>query len=117
MYIDAVFYTDTFFGKTIPADELNAFLSRASESIDQLTFNRIVKGGYDALTAYQKKSVGLAVCEQADYLYAISEMPDWVKSYSVGDVSVSRNDKASIKYSPRAVDYLKSTNLLYRGLG
>lgn len=117
-YVDQAFYTSDYGGTTIPDDELASLLSRASDAIDQLTYYRIgQRGGIDSLTAFQQRQVKLAVCVQADFVYSVVDMPDWVKSYSVGSVSVSKADKASTKFSPQCLDYLRPTNLVNRGLG
>lgn len=118
MYADQDFYKNEYFGKVIADEDLDSFLSKASDSVDQLTLFKIqARGGFSMLTGFQQKAVKMAVCEQADFLSAVIETPDWVQSYSVGSVSVSKNINASTKYSPRSIDYLRSTNLMYRGLG
>jgi hypothetical protein len=118
VYADATFYTESYFGKLIPADDLDSYLTKASDAVDQLTLYRITqKGGIDQLTVFQQRQVKLAVCAQADFKYGLQEMPDWVQSYSVGSVSVSKNDKTSTEYSSAATQYLRPTNLMYRGLG
>lgn len=118
MYADQTFYKTEYFGKVIADEDLDSFLSKASDSVDQLTMYKInERGGFDQLTPFQQKAVKMAVCEQADFLSAVIETPEWVQSYSVGSVSVSKNIQASTKYSPRSIDYLRATNLMYRGLG
>lgn len=117
MYVDSTYYTNTYKGSIIPTAELDSFLSKASDVIDELSYQRIVgKGGLDKLTAFQKEQVKKAVCEQADFMYNSSDMPEWVNSYSVGSVSVSK-EKGSTNYSKRSLMYLKSTGLMYRRLG
>lgn len=118
MYADAAFYKDTYKGKVIPDAELDSFLSRASDAVDQLTFFRIQKkGGINGLTSFQQTQVKLAVCVQADFLYGVQDMPEWVQSYNVGSVSVSKQESKSTLYSTTAIAYLRATNLMYRGLG
>ena len=118
MYADETFYKEVYFGKVIPDADLDSFLSRASDAVDQLTFFNIPKkGGIDELTSFQQRQVRIAVCEQADFMYGVQEMPTWVQSYSVGSVSVSRKNDASARYSQNAIAYLRVTNLMYGGLG
>ena len=51
-YVSATEYT-TLGYTAIPADSLNKFLVDASRNVDKLTFNRIVKIGFDHLTDFR----------------------------------------------------------------
>lgn len=74
---------------TIPSDVLNQSLVDASRNIDTLTFNRIVKIGFDKLTEFQQGIIKEVVCKQADFMYenadAISSVLD---SYAINGVSM-----------------------------
>ena len=52
-YVNSDYYLNTFKGNTIPQDDLDNYLTLASEKVDELTFNRIVKIGFDNLTDFQ----------------------------------------------------------------
>lgn len=74
----------------IPADKLEKALSKASDQIDSLTYNRIVAIGFDGLTLFQQKNVKKAVCEQADFVHKYGDflnMP--LSGYSAGSTSMS----------------------------
>lgn len=74
----------------IEADELTAALTRASRHIDILTFNRIVRDGFDSLTDYQKDVIREVVCAQADFEAENEDLiSSAVSNYSINGVSVS----------------------------
>lgn len=114
-YVDSEYYTDTFKGKTIPVDDVNSYLLKASEKIDDLTFNRIVKIGFNNLTDFQKEKVQRAVCLHADCIYENGTEMGQISSYSVLDISVSVDNKNSTeaKYGVNNDTYnlLKQTGL------
>ena len=107
--------TDDFrrlFEGDLADNELNLKLQLSSEKIDTMTFNRIVKIGFNNLTKFQQEKVILAVCFQANYIienenYNISGM----SGFSVLDISInydknnqteaSRNDM-----SDKAFDFI-----------
>jgi hypothetical protein len=117
-YVDSEYYVNSFKGETIPADEIDKYLLKASEKIDELTFNRIVKIGFDNLTNFQKEKVQRAVCFHADYIYENGTEMGQISSYSVLDISVSVENKNSTeaKYGTNNDTYnlLKQTGLTCR---
>src|SRR5690606_15280349 len=58
---------ETYGKGLIPEVDLEKALSRASDPIDSLTYNRIVHRGFDNLTPFQPGNVQKAVCLQADF--------------------------------------------------
>jgi hypothetical protein len=114
-YADSTYYTETYGGTTItdPA-ELSTQLSRASDDIDSLTFNRILD--FDDLTAFQQAKVQKAVCLQADYRYQYGDYFDLpVDSYSLGDISMTLKKVNGINNtSNHVLQCLKSTGLTSR---
>lgn len=106
----------------IPADDLEKALSRASDQIDRLTYNRIVARGFDNLTDFQKLNVTKAVCEQADYTYQFGDylaLP--MAGFGAGSISMSfgkgKDGSEGIKKSPDEVmDLLMPTGLTDRRL-
>lgn len=90
-YADVDYYKTEYGGTVIPHEGLPAHLSRASDQIDALTYNRIRgRGGFDNLSCYQQECVQKAVCAQADFnaqYGAYADMP--LTGYSIGDVSLS----------------------------
>lgn len=117
-YVDSTFYKNSYKGNCIPDAELDSYLQKASDSIDQLTYYRISKeGGFSRLTTFQQGAVKLAVCTQADHLYTYGDIPSPnMAGYSINGNSVSFGSNVDLRYSRQAIDYLKPTNLMYRGL-
>lgn len=113
-YVTAEFYKNTYHGISIPDDQIQDKLDKASMDVDRLTRMKIKKyGGFDNLSSYEQNCVQLAVCAQADYINAKASM-DGVSSYSIGDVSVSF--AGGKEYSAECEAYLSMTRLSYRGL-
>ena len=79
----AMGYTD------LAEETAQRFLVEASRQVDTLTFNRIVKKGFDNLTDFQQQIIQEVVCEQASFLYenadAISSVFD---TYSINSVTM-----------------------------
>lgn len=104
----------------IPADELDKALSRASDQIDSLTYNRIVQSKLDGLTAFQRLNVVKAVCQQADFQYQYGDYLDFpLAGYSAGSVSVSFkaiDGPGGVKTTEAVTSLLRATGLANRGL-
>lgn len=114
-YVTAAFYKTTYHGNSIPDDNLDDMLDRASMDVDTITHMKIHKlGGFSQLSDFEKIRVQLAVCSQAEYLYQKASM-EGVSSYSIGDVSVGLERTVGL-YDSRCMVYLNSTRLTYRGL-
>lgn len=122
-YVNADYYTNTFGGVELPATEIDKYLDRASDDIDELTFMRIKSKGFDNLTAFQQDRVQKAVCYQADYNYLyFDSIESNLGGYSVGDVSINNGTSGKSgstkpsSYSTAAFKKLVPTNLVRRGL-
>ena len=103
-YVDSEYYLNTFKGATIPADDLNKYLLIASEKVNELTFNRIVKIGFNNLTDFQKEKVQRAVCLHADYMYQGGTEMGQISSYSVfGAVFTPSMHSVSILHSSSSI--------------
>lgn len=89
MYADFAYYSEEYGGK-LPREEADKALERASDSVDVLTYNRIVEAGFEALTEFQQRTVKKCVCALADWQ---SENADALstpyKQYSVNGVSAA----------------------------
>lgn len=84
---DYALYADS---STIPADDLEKMLHKASRQIDSLTYNRIVAVGFDNLTDFQQGIVREVCCKLADFDYDNSDLlASALSSYSVNGVSMS----------------------------
>lgn len=70
MYSTSQFYVEEYFGNEIPLDDINKYLSRASDELDTLTYGRLIKA-YP--TQIYDEKVQKAVCAVAECLYKIEE--------------------------------------------
>lgn len=106
----------------IPADELEGRIRDAERVIDSLTFNRIVKRGFDSLTEFQKGLVREAVRLQADFVYSNGELLDSpLAAYSISGVSMSFDRSRIVQTggmttTSEVCGLLMQTGLCYRGL-
>ncbi|MGF6358068.1 hypothetical protein ABIE27_006033 [Paenibacillus sp. 4624] len=111
---------ETYGDGTIPAEDLDKALSRASDQIDSLTYNRIVQSKLDGLTAFQRLNVVKAVCQQADFQYQYGDYLDFpLAGYSAGSVSVSFkavDGPGGVKTTEAVTSLLRATGLANRGL-
>lgn len=104
----------------IPDDKLKKALSRSSDQIDSLTYNRIVAAGFDNLTPFQQKNVTKAVCQQSDFIYQYGDflnMP--LSGYSAGSVSLSFKaveGAGGIQTTDSVANLLNATGLTSRRL-
>ena len=86
-YADYQFYTEKYYGDTVPESEFPKYAERASDRIDSSTFDRLVNGFPEEERAVTK--VKKAVCAVADAMYQI----DQIKKASIESVgTVTRED-------------------------
>lgn len=121
LYVNKKYYSDEFMGAKLPNDEIEKYLKLAQEKIDSITFNRIVAIGFDNLTEFQKEKIKEAICYQAEYIFENgynNENNRDISSYSVLDISVSKDNSGSNKtlaernnMSEIAYDYISKTGL------
>lgn len=121
LYVNKKYYSDEFMGVKLPNDEIEKYLKLAQEKIDSITFNRIVAIGFDNLTEFQKEKIKEAICHQAEYIFENgynNENNRDISSYSVLDISVSKDNSGSNKtlaernnMSEIAYDYISKTGL------
>lgn len=112
-YADSTYYKTVFYGELIPDERLERLLARASEKIDEATFNlpRFLK-----LSDYEVEMLKKATCAEAEALEEYGEDDAPINSYSVGDISVSVDSFASRGglISSKAFKYLSNTRLMTR---
>lgn len=118
-YATEEYYSASF--NKIPKEEVEKYLNLASEKIDDITFNRIVKKGFDKLTAFQKECVQKAICYQAEYYFdnGISSSINNVSSYNVLDISISidktkETDAQKLEMDELAYMHIKKSGLTTR---
>ena len=86
-YADYQFYTEKYYGDTVPESDFPKYVERSSDRIDAITFDRLVNGFPEEERAVTK--VKKAVCAVADALYQI----DQIKKASIESVgTVTRED-------------------------
>ena len=86
-YVDYQFYTEKYYGDTVPESEFPKYAERASDRIDAITFDRLINGFPKEERAVTK--VKKAVCAVAEALYQI----DQIKKASMESVgTVTRED-------------------------
>lgn len=107
---------------SIPEDQREIRLKDACRAIDSLTFNRIVKKGFDELTEFQQSMIKEAVSKQADFAYSNAELLESpLSSYSISGVSMSFDRSkvltvGGVTTTSEVYGLLMQTGLCYRGL-
>lgn len=102
MYSTSQFYVEEYFGNEIPLDDINKYLSRASDELDTLTYGRLIKA-YPTEQIYDEK-VQKAVCAVAECLYKIEEQRKAVASRIDTDGKYT-GPISSIKAGEESVSY------------
>ena len=118
LYIDANYYTNQYGGTLLVGDEIEKYLELAQEKVDSITFNRILKIGFNNLTDFQQENIAKAICVQAEYIKDNGTDDDWssISSYNVLDISVSVDSNNASKakklnMSDRAYSLVHKTGL------
>lgn len=128
-YATATYYKGAYYGNEIPCDtpeeraELERLLARASEHIDDATWNR--SRNFSQLSEYEQEMIRKATCAEAEAIYENGDdsISGSISSYSIGDVSISlggsgdgSNNSLNL-LSEKSAKYLKNTRLASRILG
>lgn len=114
-YADGIFYKTQYYGVEIETAELERLLARASEKIDEATYNR--SRHFDSLSEYEQEMIKKATCAEAEALHTYGEYDVNLASYSIGDVSVSMSNdgnNGTSLISKKAYKYLSNTRLISR---
>lgn len=81
-------------GNTLPSDNAEEYIKKASRHIDTLTFNRILKYGFEKLTNYQQEIIKEVLLKLAEFEYENEDVLNSVLSgYSINGVSMDFNSK------------------------
>lgn len=121
MYVDENYYFSDFEGELI--EEPEKYLTLAQEKIDSITFNRIVKIGFDNLTEFQKDKVRKAICYEAQHIFENGYNNDNssdISSYKVLDINVNIKENTDKTQAEKenmceiAYDFIKKTGLANR---
>ena len=123
IYVDYEYYSETYGGKIITAEDAPKALQKASDTVDVITFNRIVERGIEALTGFQRDIVQRVVCALAEWQTQNADIIDNpYSSYSINGVSASWGTSKSVKcvggvLIPSGLyAELVKTGLCYRGV-
>ena len=120
-YADFTFYSETYRGAAIVIGDFDRLALRASERIDQLTFDRagpIVTADEDADTI---TLIGMATCAVAEELAALETDGGVIQSERIGQHAVTyavgaTNATEHARIARAARRYLDRTELMYRGV-
>lgn len=130
-YITPDYYKNDYIGAPAPSDEdLNRYIKRASDIIDEVTSYRLYGNKFDKMPDIIKDIVSKATAAQVEFyvvkagtaeVNAGSSSMDSVSvgsfSYSGGSGGSERNSVRNAgRISPTALSLLSETGLLYRGV-
>ena len=122
-YVDYEYYSNTYGGTSIAADDAPRALQKASDTVDALTYCRMVERGIDGLTPFQKGIVQRVVCALAEWQENNADLLDApYNSYAINGVSVSVGAAKTVRQvcgvmipSGLYAELIK-TGLCYRGV-
>lgn len=97
-YADYQYYTDTYGGNIITAENASKTLQNASDSVDSLTYCRIVSGGLESLSDFQRGIIQKVVCALAEWQIENADMMSSpYSSYSINGVSATWGTGAGVR--------------------
>lgn len=99
IYADKDYYKNEYKGSSLSnEDELNKYLQQATDDINSLTFNRIVRKGFENLTVLQKDIIQRVCCQFADFKFENADVIESIlSSYSINGVSQSFGNNLNVK--------------------
>ncbi|MCY8867399.1 hypothetical protein MOE08_20325 [Bacillus spizizenii] len=131
-YITPDYYKDVYIGASAPSDEdLNRFIKRASDIIDQVTNFQLYGKDINKLPPLFRDLIMKATAAQVEFYVmkggdaAVNAGTNDMNSVSVGSFSYSTGGGSSsnagsgtqsARLSPSALSFLAPTGLLYRGV-
>lgn len=111
-YTDYEFYKSKFYGDTVPESDFPKYAERASDRIDQYTFDRLVDGLPENERA--KTKVQKAVCAVADAIYQIEQIKkasmDTVGTIQKEDGTVINKAVSSVSSGNESITYATGSN-------
>ena len=112
-YTDYEFYKNEFYGDTVPESDFLKYAERASDRIDQYTFDRLVNGLPKNERA--KMKVQKAVCAVADEMYKVDQARNALME-SIGtiqreDGTVINKTVSSISSGNESISYVTGSNI------
>lgn len=122
-YVDYEYYSKTYGGTIITAKEAPNSLQNASNTVDILTYCRIVSCGLEALTEFQRGIVQRVICSLAEWQHENADILDNpYNSYSINGVSATWGNSVGVRkingvLIPNAIySELVKTGLCYPGV-
>lgn len=122
-YVDYDYYVNTYGGTTLTAENAHRALQDASDTIDTLTYCRIISRGIDGLSPHQKHIIETVTCKLAEWQTENADILDNpYSSYSVNGVTATWGAGAGIKQVggiiiPRSIyAEIVKTGLCYPGV-
>ena len=101
-YADHTFYTGTFYGDVLTAENADKWLGRASDEVDHLTFGRLTSA-FPTVEVHATK-VRKAVCAIADALFLIDAQRQAAAAQKASD-GTYRGAVASISSGKESISY------------
>ena len=112
-YTDYEFYKSKFYGDTVPESDFLKYAERASDRIDQYTFDRLADGFPDNERA--KTKVQKAVCAVADTMYQIDQIKkasmDTIGTIQREDGTVVNKAVSSVSSGNESISYVTGSNI------
>jgi hypothetical protein len=97
-YVDYEYYSKTYGGKIITAGDAPNLLQNASNTVDTLTYCRIVPRGLEALTGFQRGIIQRVVCALAEWQHENADILDNpYNSYSINGVAATWGNSAGVR--------------------
>lgn len=85
-------------GNTLPENEAEKYLKKASRMIDSLTFNRIPQVGFENLSEFQSEIIKETCMSLADFYCENEDVLNYIfKTYSLNGVSMTLDAGITIR--------------------
>jgi hypothetical protein len=112
-YVDYEYYSKTYGGKIITAEDAPKLLQNASNTVDVLTYCRIVSRGLEALTEFQRGIIQRVVCALAEWQHENADILDNpYNSYSINGVAAAWGNSVGV----RKINGVLIPNIIYSEL-
>lgn len=112
-YTDYEFYKNEFYGDAVPESNFLKYADRASDRIDQYTFDRLVDGLPENERA--KTKVQKAVCAVADEMYKVDQarnaLMDNIGTIQREDGTVVNKAVSSVSSGNESISYATGSNI------
>lgn len=111
-YADYQFYTEKYYGDTVPETDFPKYADRANDRIDAITFDRLIDGLPENERAQTK--VKKAVCAVADAIYQIDQIKkasmETVGTVVREDGTVTGKAVSSVSSGSESISYVTGTS-------